>query len=83
MSERNTNGAGTSRRGPYSTMTTPPPPPQPRRQDINPRSTRTSSDRRATGGLRHLARPQRPSEARKTAGLAGGDEIALTRLSQL
>lgn len=80
--ECSTNEAGKSAGELYS-LTTTPPPPQRRRRKPNPRTTRTTTaDQREHGGLHHLAKPRGPSEARKTAGPAGGDPNARCRLSQ-
>ena len=76
--EKSTVETGMSTRGPYS-MVAPPPP---RRRKPNPRPTRTTTDRRGTSGLHHLAKPRGSSEARMTAGLAGGDRSVRIRLSQ-
>jgi len=75
--EKSTVETGMSTRGPYSIIAPPPPSPQLRHRKPNPRpTTRTTTDRQGTSGLHHLAKPRGPSEARKTAGPAGGDRSA-------
>ncbi|KAG0517222.1 hypothetical protein BDA96_09G070200 [Sorghum bicolor] len=79
--EKSATVTGKRTGGPYSNMASPPPPPQPQHRKPNPNTTGTyATDRR--DGLHHVAKARGPSEARKTARLAGNDPSASFRLSQ-